>query len=176
MITPIGTAGIDSLLREVKKSEEEDRQIYRQQANTFFDQKIASLEDQANTLREQAKKIGSMGIFNFVCSLVTAAMSLVGGALGAAKGALAAKTTGMLTAIQNGLGIVQDFINTQAAATQKKLEAKMKDQEIRSEIQGKSYEMVHEQEMDAKKRGQEAMDTLKEARRNVSAAHEAMVQ
>lgn len=176
MITSVGPTGFEQILRELKKSEVEDQQVYRQQANSFFDQRISELEAQAKTMRKQASKIGAMGIFNLVMNIVTAGLSIASNFMSAVKGAAVKKLTAILDMVQKGLTVVQKFINDFSEMSQKKLEAQAKEHENRAEIKNKEYEMIHEQEMDSKKRAAETLATLRETRRDITEAHESMVK
>ena len=176
MIAPTGMAGVDSILRELKTSQQEDQQINREQANSDFNQKIAELKGQVDLLKHEAKKIGGMAIFNFVVGIVTTVMKAVAGALGGAVGGAAQIASKVLDIVSKAIGQLQGLINGLAAKDQKETEAKVQGKGMQAEIYGKNYEEARTQEQDAKKQAEETLQTIRQINQDMAAGDESMVK
>lgn len=176
MIQPTGTAIVQEALRELKLSQEQDCQINREQANNYFDQKISELRNQVDLLKDEAKKMKGMGIFNFVMGLVTTFISLASGILGSIKEKAYTAAINILGVVKSALESFQKLINDMSQKDSKKSEAKQKESEILAETFEKFYTDYHAQEQEAKQKAHETLQTMKEINKENAAAYESMAQ
>ncbi len=176
MINPAGSTIVQEVLRELKLSNEEDQQINRQQANSFFDQKIAELNSQVDLLKEQANKVGSMGIFNFVVGMVTSLLSIAGGYLETVKTFAAQKAVEAISFVTATLQNLQGLLNSFAEKDKLQSDAKIKESQMLADTFEKFYTDYHAQEEEASKRASDVLQTMREVRRETTEAHSNMAK
>ncbi len=176
MIAPTGMTGIDSILRELRTSQQEDQKINRDEANSDFTQKISELKGQVDLLKSEAKKIGTMAIFNFVVGMVTAVLSAVTAGLGAAAGAAAQTASKVLAVASKVIIQLQGLVNGLAQKDKAATDAKIQEKGMLAEMDGKRYEEAHAQEQDAKKLAQESLETLRQVHQDIAAGDESMIK
>lgn len=176
MIAPTGMTGIENVLRELKKSNEEDQQIARSQANSDFNKKITELRGQVDLLKQEAKKIGTMALFNFVVGLVTTALGLCTGILGNLKNVVSKTTLAILDAVQTAIGKLQEVINGFAQKEKLEMDAEIKEKEALAETYSKSYQDNHTLEQEAAQRARDVLQTMREVRQEMIAGEESMIR
>lgn len=175
-----GITGLSTLMKELKLSYKEDEKIYRQQANSFYDDKIAEMQKQVDLLHKQADKIGKNAWMNFAMSVVTTVISTVGSILGSvgdmAKSITQQIAGTVLGGIAKGLGSLQGLINGLNDKSLKEIEVKEKASEQKAQTFEKFYQDLQEQEKEAKRLGDSAMQDMKEAIRNTVGGQESMAK
>lgn len=179
---PIGLSQISTILKEFKRGKEEDYQVHKEQENGYFDQKIAELKNQAQTLRDKASKISSQGFFNFFSSMFTAALNVFGGVLSGMK--IAGKITDkMLNIFQTSIASLKEMtngfksmINSVFDKEKTELDAKEKDQQQMAEFFGKLTSDEQNERQKAQKQASETLQTLREVRRDMVSAQETMIK
>ena len=111
MIPAVVFTGTESVFKELLVSEQENQQIYREQTKSNFDQRIAELKGQVDLLKQEAKKIGTMAIFNFVVGLVTVVLNTLSTLFSAAQSAGTQLASKILAAVSEFIGKLQELIN-----------------------------------------------------------------
>lgn len=178
-----GITGMSSLMRTLKLSAHEDQKIAQEESNSFYDQKITEMRTQVKILKSEARKMGQHGITNFCLSIASAGLQLATGVVGSAVTKLqqfaslglkiASKTLAVATGLLEGS---QKLVDGFQRKTLKNMEAQSKTHEIRAETMGKMSDDAKTNANDAKLRGNDAIQTLRQATRDLIESDEVMAK